>query len=426
MSTKIFRDDAANAIFVEDANGVQFLNSLQAFRLDPLDVVLSIKDLARDIQLFADIPFAEFIDESGGAYGSNAEEVTNALNALFSTSGTSTDSVPVITSSLSLGLSQGQTLNYELTANFGVAYEWNDLPAGVVTVEGNVRKLIGGSNLLVGTYTPTMTAVNYNGEDTETLTITVTGSPYSNTYSIVFRNQDYMDAPPAVANPLYRPTNGAGSSDAWTITGRFKAGSNNSNEQTLLMFGGSSQANEGRVHLFFRGDDDHITLVYGSNNNNLTFKTPNGTFPHSVWKHWMVSYDGGGTGSDQASLSDYYGRFEIWVDGTSQTLELSHNNYGYSGSVLAEYFRVGRNGSTGNYCRNCAQDELAMWDSDQTANAAAIYNSGTAHDLAQLASPPVHYWRMGDGDTYPTIVDNVGSLDFTMVNMTSSDIVSDT
>ena len=30
MSIKIYKDEAANSIFIEDANGAQFLNSLQA------------------------------------------------------------------------------------------------------------------------------------------------------------------------------------------------------------------------------------------------------------------------------------------------------------------------------------------------------------------------------------------------------------
>ena len=76
--------------------------------------------------------------------------------------------------------------------------------------------------------------------------------------------------------------------------------------------------------------------------------------------------------------------------------------------------------------RNSARiDEVALWASDESANVAAIYNSGSPHDLSLLSSAPDHWWRMGDGDTYPAINDNNASLNFTMVNMTSADIVSD-
>jgi hypothetical protein len=33
---------------------------------------------------------------------------------------------------------------------------------------------------------------------------------------------------------------------------------------------------------------------------------------------------------------------------------------------------------------------------------------------------------MGDDDTLPTLTDNIGTLDFTMTNMTAGDIVNDT
>ena len=69
--------------------------------------------------------------------------------------------------------------------------------------------------------------------------------------------------------------------------------------------------------------------------------------------------------------------------------------------------------------------EVALWDSDQTANVGVIYNGGVAQDLTLLASPPSHWWRMGDADTFPILQDSIGSLDFTMNNMTAADIVND-
>ena len=71
-------------------------------------------------------------------------------------------------------------------------------------------------------------------------------------------------------------------------------------------------------------------------------------------------------------------------------------------------------------------DEIAIWGSDQTANIALIYNSGVTHNLSSLATPPDHWWRMGDNDAFPDLLDNIGSLDFEMFNMTAGDIVNDT
>ena len=146
---KIYRDSAANAIFIEEAIGVQFINSLQATVENGF---CSIHDLARDIDIVSDEDYTSFVDQNGASYGNSATEVCDALNAIFQRSGTPTGDAPSITSPLTISLTQGETLNYELTADFGVGYEW-DLSnvSGVTTVEGNVRKLVGGSGLSVGT-----------------------------------------------------------------------------------------------------------------------------------------------------------------------------------------------------------------------------------------------------------------------------------
>ena len=68
------------------------------------------------------------------------------------------------------------------------------LPSGVTTVDGNIRKLIGGSSLAVGTYTITAKAINYNGVDTQDIDLVVGTPPYSNTKSVKFLNSDYLGA----------------------------------------------------------------------------------------------------------------------------------------------------------------------------------------------------------------------------------------
>ena len=78
-------------------------------------------------------------------------------------------------------------------------------------------------------------------------------------------------------------------------------------------------------------------------------------------------------------------------------------------------------------------DEAGWWDgSTLTATeVTAIYNSGEPLCLQSDSSDYVSsgdltsYWRMGDGDTFPTVTDQVGSNDGTMTNMDSEDIVSD-
>lgn len=75
---------------------------------------------------------------------------------------------------------------------------------------------------------------------------------------------------------------------------------------------------------------------------------------------------------------------------------------------------------------NTRIDEAAIFSAELSASDVTnIYNSGTPTDLS-AESNLVAYYRMGDGDTYPTIEDNAGSADGTMTNMVSGDIVEST
>ena len=78
-------------------------------------------------------------------------------------------------------------------------------------------------------------------------------------------------------------------------------------------------------------------------------------------------------------------------------------------------------------------DEVSIWkdiilDADAVTQ---LYNSGAPIDLSadsgnyDNSGDLTYWWRMGDGDTYPTIEDNEGSNDLTMTNMISGDIETD-
>ena len=424
---KIYKDVAANAIFIEDPNGAQFMNTLQA-TVDVVDTV-SVTDQAKGFEILTAIPHTDIADENGTPYPGTAVQVCDALNALFALSGTSTAELPSITSSTAIALVEGETLNYELTADYGVGYEW-DLSnvSGVTTVDGNVRKLVGGSALSTGTYNIPVKAINYNGEDSETIVLTVSTPPFADTKSIQFNNQDYLGANAALLDAtLGRASNGAGASDAWSISFWFKGGTNTSNSQTILYFGDNDITNSGHFHLRYRAELEALRVSYGSSNNKVQWNSANDVLPSNTWKHVIVTYDGGTTGASSGSLSNYYSRFTVFVDGVDVTSggTWTHNNYGYSGGIDADNFRVGRYAS-GNYLQsNCKLDELAIWNSDQSSNVSSIYNSGSTFDLTTLGTSPTHWWRMGDGDTYPTLQDQVGTAHFVMYNMTVADIVSD-
>jgi hypothetical protein len=433
MAVKVFRDDDANAVIIEvgsdGAGGMRFNNELRA--IGNGDGTCSIlnppksTDAADFTELF-EVAYTEFVDEDGNALGGDEASTCNALNAILRQTGGTGGVAPVITSATAITVSDGDPVNYTLTASNGVGYEWSNIPAGLSIQNGNHRKLIGTITGGVGAYTPSMTATNYYGQDTETLTITVTSS-FANTKSLDFENQDWLGANAALLDAeLGRSGNGSGASDAWTIAKYFKGGTNTNNNQTVFYFGDNDVTNGGHLYLRFLGGSDTLRFQYGSQNNYLRWEAASNALPAGTWKHAMVCYDGGTTGSSIGSINDYYSRFTVFIDGVDVTSAgtWSHSNYGWSGGIDADNLRVGRY-SAGNYMRGCLVDELAIWGSDQSANIASIYNSGVPHDLSALGTAPDHWWRMGDGDTYPNIQDNIGTATFVMYNMTAADIVND-
>ena len=75
-------------------------------------------------------------------------------------------------------------------------------------------------------------------------------------------------------------------------------------------------------------------------------------------------------------------------------------------------------------------DEVAIWDKALSAgDISALYQARGTADLNDDSNSAnlQGWWRMGDGDTYPTITDNsTNSNDGTMTNMAAEDIVEDT
>jgi len=429
---KLYRDDAAKSIFIEDDNGAQFPNSLQAIK--NADDSVSIIDLARSIEIVSNEPFSEFVDDSGNQYGLTAQGTVDALNTEFSANGTITNDLPSITSNLGVSLTEGETLNYELTADYGVGYEWDlsNVP-GVTTVDGNVRKIIGGSGLAAGEYAIPVKAINYNGEDSQVLEVSVGSPPFANTKSVQFNNNDFLSSNAGILqNVLGRSANGSGSSDAWSVALWFKAGTASNASQTIIYYGGQDVANGGHFQIKYNGQSNakRLEMRYGTSNNRLNFVTQNNSIVVGQWHHVLVSYDGGTTGSSSGSMSSYYGRFKFFVDGVDITSSNtnSNNNFGYTGSVLGQNFNIGKYNNGQTLRNNCKIDELAVWDSDQSSNASLIYNNGNPHDLINLSQAPAHWWRMGDGDSFPYLFDvgTEANTIFIMNNMTAADIVSDT
>lgn len=433
MSLKIYRDTQANASVIESTAdgtlGMYFNNELKAIGNGNGTCSIMNEPKSTDtIDFFevANVSFTEFVDINGAPLGSDEASAVNAMNAIFHNTGGLSGAAPVITSSLVVNVNDVDQINYILEASNVVEIEWQGLPAGISVSGANRRNLIGQFDDGAGTYTVTVKAINYFGSVSEDIQFNVAHT-YQNTKSVEFENQDWMGANAALLDDtLGRAGSGAGMADAWSIHMWIKASANNSG-QTIFYFGSNDIVNSPYLELRQTNNNGlkRLRLRYGSNSNYIQITTPSGSITPGVWHHVLVTYDGGTTGSGSANLSDYYSRFNIYIDGVSQPKSTSHANYGTTSALVGQNLRVGRFAS-GNYMReNYKVDEVAIWGSDQGANISDLYNGGLSQDLSILSTPPDHWWRMGDGDNFPTIQDNIGNADFVMYNMTAADIVTD-
>jgi len=216
----------------------------------------------------------------------------------------------------------------------------------------------------------------------------VGGSSFSNTLSTRFDGiDDFVDC----GNPSSLQITSALSISAW-----FKTSSTSA--QVIV---GKDGASPNRSFLLFYSTSSNTIkfIIFQGGSVNVTTSTS--TVTDGNWHHVLAVNDG----------TD----LKIYIDGV-----LENTNVGGGGSIdnTSAQFTIGKKERpTGDFF-NGSVDEVAVWNSDQSANASAIYNSGVPNDLASLS--PVSWWRCGDGDTSPTLTDNgSGSNNGTMTNFST-------
>jgi len=87
-------------------------------------------------------------------------------------------------------------------------------------------------------------------------------------------------------------------------------------------------------------------------------------------------------------------------------------------------FRFGKANNVHNNYFDGIMNQMAIWNSDQTASVSTIYNSGATQDLSLLSSAPAHYYEIETGVT--SITDIAGSANLTGYNFIAANLVSDT
>lgn len=120
---------------------------------------------------------------------------------------------------------------------------------------------------------------------------------------------------------------------------------------------------------------------------------------------------------------------KVYINGTEDTsVNKSIDNAISSINVSTpNYMMAARSPGTFFFAGNI--DEVSLWQQELSATQISeIYNSGVPTDLSSHTATAnlVGWYRNGDGDTFPTIIDQQGNSNGLMTSMDSGDIVTDT
>ena len=105
---------------------------------------------------------------------------------------------------------------------------------------------------------------------------------------------------------------------------------------------------------------------------------------YNAWHHLLIARD---------SAND----IKVYLDGNGTAIASSSSSTVMNFDYIGVYYNGVYDPFKGQV------DEFAIWNSDQTSNLSAIYNSGLPADLASLS--PLHWWRMEEG-TGTTVADS--------------------
>ena len=164
--------------------------------------------------------------------------------------------------------------------------------------------------------------------------------------------------------------------------------------------------------MFLSHTGSYKGINFGSNNNFLRrVAGDENDIPLNTWIHIVLTYDG----VSRTSSSSY----KVYLNG----IEKTQVNSGLYATCPNENNIGGGNTTSTRFNGNI--DEFSTYNIELSQSQInTIYNGGIPNDLCTLN--PLSWWRMGDGDTFPTLTDNgSGGNDGTMTNMTSGNIVED-
>ena len=196
---------------------------------------------------------------------------------------------------------------------------------------------------------------------------------------------------------------------AWVKIPTTNTGGGGSNIQEIICEDTASGSNRNWFLNWRGGGLDRFQFGIWNTDGSFTQILTTGISPNdNNWHHLLATYDG---------TSNANG-LKLYVDGGTPFTATATSTGIRSSSTTEATIGAKTGGNASIFEGNI--DEVAIWDSDQNANASTIYNGGIPNNLNDLSTPPLSWWRCGDGDVSPILSDNgTGGNDGTMESFTT-------
>ena len=178
----------------------------------------------------------------------------------------------------------------------------------------------------------------------------------------------------------------------------------------------SVAGNQEGYELRRRSSGTFVFLLTGTDGTSVFVETTSTLFDDGQYRHIVATW-AGTSGNAAANVT-------LYVDGTAVALTTVTDTLAATCSNTASFQISGVNGTT--RVMTGLADDCFVYNKVLTAGeVTTLYGAGDPPDLT-VAGPTGNlqgYWLMGDGDTFPTLIDSgTGGNNLTMTNMESTDI----
>ena len=203
--------------------------------------------------------------------------------------------------------------------------------------------------------------------------------PFANTKSLSFDGIDDFVSCGNIAE--------LSNATAFTISGWYKQTTLN---QFKSLFDFYVDANNGFVVYTYTDGNMYLQIYPGVGVDSYCYFDYSTVVTANTWFNIAVIYDGGG-----ATNAD---KLKCYIDGVQVSLSFVQTIPTSTGAGI-NTFNICRSNRFGNIYGEGGADEIALWDS--VIPIGDVWDgSGAATDLSLLATPPLHWYRMGDNGSW--------------------------